>query len=325
MMKKIIVKVIFAAIIILSVTFIAYFLADQHPNNAQVRWLDITQAEKEVQKELLGLNAPVHERYFKWFTSAVSGDLGTYYTDKKPVNYLLFMYMADSFLLNAVAFVVAISIALPMGVLAATKERKWRDHIIMVLTMVLTSVPSFYFGLLTILWVARKMPGFLPISGMGDVRLIARGYPSLWSQITDIAHHMVLPVASISLVWIGTLVPYIRNAMLEVIHQDYIRTAKAKGLAPYNIFFKHTLRNALLPLISLMAMLIPTLIMSNIFVEEIFSWPGIGMLFIESIRYGETDMMVAIVLCYAIMVILGNLIADGLYAKADARLKGGAL
>lgn len=324
-MKKIVLKILFAWIILMSVTFIAYFLADQHPNNAQVRWLNITQAEKEVQKELLGLNTPVHERYITWLGKTLSGDLGTYYTDKKPVTYLLFMYMADSFLLNAVAFIVAISIALPMGVLAAAKERKWHDHVIMVLTMVFTSVPSFYFGLLTILWVARKMPGLLPISGMGDVRLIARGYTSLWSQVKDIAHHMVLPVTSIALVWIGTLVPYIRNAMLEVIHQDYIRTAKAKGLAPYSVFFKHTLRNALLPLISLMAMLVPTLIISNIFVEKIFSWPGIGMLFIESIQYGETDMMVAIVLSYAIMVILGNMIADILYAKADARLKGGAL
>ncbi|HAS74401.1 MAG TPA: hypothetical protein DCS67_09680 [Clostridiales bacterium UBA8960] len=232
--------------------------------------------------------------------------------------------MGRSFLLNGVALLVAIGIAVPLGVYSAMKARKWRDTLILIMTMIFTSVPSFYFGLLTILWVARKAPNLFPISGMGSIIYIARGYPSLWVQLIDLSHHMILPVGSIALVWIGTLTPYVRTAMLEVIHQDYVRTAKSKGLTNFTVFFKHTLRNALLPFISVLAMLIPNLVISNIFVEQVFSWPGMGWLYINSIWFGESEMVIAITLCYAILVLFGNFMADALYQRADARLKGGA-
>ena len=323
-MKSVITKSIFAIIILLTVTFITFYFMDLRPNNAEEFALKLsgsTVAEIEAKMEELGYNDALHTRYFRWLGQVIKGDLGFYFNRNQPVNGYLFKYMGRSFLINVVAFILSLTISIPLGILAAMKERKARDTAILVLTMIFTSVPSFYFGLLTILWVARKFPGVLPISGIGDTILIARGYPDLWTQIQDTAHHMILPVMSISVVWVGTMVPYIRNAMLEVIHQDYVRTAKSKGLTPFKVFFKHTFKNALLPLISVATMLIPTLIISNILVEKVFSWPGIGMLFIESIRSGERDMVIAIVLFYAILVVTGNFISDALYKKADNRLK----
>ncbi|MBE0450893.1 MAG: ABC transporter permease [Clostridia bacterium] len=326
-MWRIATKVFFASLILLTITYATFFLTDLQPRHASYSKLIYTgrpTSEIEAFKEEQGLNDPVNTKYIRWLNAAKKGDLGTYYDRNKPVTEYLPKFMGRSFLLNGVAFIVAISISIPLGVLSAIKERKWSDYVVMVLTMIFTSVPSFYFGLLTILWVARKMPGLLPISGMGTTILVAKGYPSLWVQIFDVAHHMILPVASIGLVWIGTLTPFVRSAMLEVIHQDYVRTAKSKGLSNYKVFFKHTLRNALVPFISILAMLIPNLIISNIFVEQVFSWPGMGWLYINSIWAGESEMVIAITLCYAIMVLIGNFVADALYMRTDARLKGGA-
>lgn len=327
-MRRLLIKLIFAVFILLSITYITFFLTNMHPRQAIISKLVYTgrpTSEIEAFKESEGLNDPVSTRFSRWFNKAVKGDFGTYYDRNKPVTEYLPKFMGRSFLLNGVALFVAVFIAVPLGVLSAMKARKWRDTLILILTMVFTSVPSFYFGLLTILWVARKFPGLLPISGMGTTIYIARGYPSLWVQIVDLSHHMILPVASIALVWIGTLTPYVRTAMLEVIHQDYVRTAKAKGLSNFVVFFKHTLRNALLPFISVLAMLIPNLIISNIFVEQVFSWPGMGWLYINSIWGGESEMVLAITICYALLVLLGNFVADALYIRADARLGGGAI
>lgn len=327
-MKHVLLKITFAILILFTVTLITFLLMDIRPVKAEFSVLQkvgVTVAEIEAQKEALGYNDPLHIRYFRWLKQVLVGDLGFYFNRNKPVNDYLFKFMGRSFLLNGVAFAVSLAISIPMGILAAMKERKASDTLILVLTMIFTSVPSFYFGLLTVLSVVRHFPDLLPVSGMGDVILIARGYPNFWVQFKDVAHHMILPVMSISLVWIGTMVPYIRNAMLEVIHQDYVRTAKSKGLTNFAVFYKHTFRNALLPLISVASMLLPTLIISNILVEKVFSWPGMGMLFIESLYGGERDMVIAIVLFYAILVVLGNFLSDALYSKADARLKEGLI
>ncbi len=325
-MKNFIMKFIFALLILFTVTLITFVLMDMRPVKAEVRALEkvgVTLAEIEAQMEELGYNDPIHIRYFRWLGKVFKGDLGFYYDRNNTVNSYLFTFMSRSILLNAVAFIVSLVVSIPMGILAAMKARKAGDTIILILTMIFTSIPSFYFGLLLVLYFVRYFPGTLPVSGIGDVLLRARGYPNIWVQLIDLAHHLVLPVLSISLVWIGTLVPFVRNAMLDVIHQDYVRTAKSKGLTNFTVFFKHTFRNALLPLISVASMLLPTLIISNILVEKVFSWPGMGMLFIESLYGGERDMVIAITLFYALIVIAGNFLSDALYVKSDARLKEG--
>jgi peptide/nickel transport system permease protein len=325
-MKRLVIKVLFGIVILFVISYVTFLLTDLHPRHASLMKFTIAPPSQiEAFKESQGMNDAVNVRYMRWLNQAVRGDLGFYYDRNSPVTDYLYTFLGRSMLLNGVALCVAITIALPLGVLSAMKERTFSDYLVMIATMIFGSVPSFYFGLITILWTARKFPGLLPISGMGNVILIARGYPSLWVQLTDIAHHMVLPVASIALVWIGTLTPFIRTSILEVKHQDYVRTAKAKGLSQLSVFFKHMLRNALLPFVSLLIMIIPTLIISNIFVEQVFSWPGLGWSYINAIYKGESEMVMAITLCYALLVVVGNSIGDTLYSRADARLKGGSL
>ena len=324
-MRKILMKGLSALLILITITYIAFTFLEVGLVKAERRAINQNRSQAEVTEKLteMGFYDPIHIKYTKWASNVLKGNLGDYYDSKvtpRPVNDYLYKFMGRTILLNGVAFLVAIGISVPLGVLAAVKVRKKTDTIILILTMIFTSVPSFYFGLLLVLSFVRHFPGILPVSGIGDVLYIARGYPNIWVQVIDVIKHMILPGGAIALVWIGTLVPFIRTSMLEVMHQDYVRTAKAKGLKLMTVFFKHTFRNALLPMISITVMLLPTLVISNILVEQVFSWPGMGFLLLESINKGERDMVMAILLLYAIIVILGNLLSELLIKKADARL-----
>lgn len=324
-MKKILTKGLSALLILIAITAIAFTFLEVGSPKAEKRAIDQNRSQAEVTEKLteMGFYDPIHIKYIRWATNVLKGDFGDYYDNKvtpRPVNEYLFKFMSRTVLLNGVAFLVALGVSVPLGILAAVKVRKKVDTIILILTMIFTSVPSFYFGLLLVLSFVRNFPGILPISGMGNVIYIARGYPNIWVQALDIMKHMILPGGAIALVWIGTLVPFIRTSMLEVMHQDYVRTAKAKGLKPMTVFFKHTFRNALLPMISITFMLLPTLVISNILVEQVFSWPGMGFLLLESINFGERDMVMAILLLYALIVIFGNFFSEFLIKKADARI-----
>lgn len=323
-MRKLAYQSIFALIILVLITYTAFYLMDLRPYKAEeeaLRKVIKTEEAFETQLKALGYRDPIHIKYIRWGKALLRGDLGHYYDRNKPVKDYLFKYMGRTLLLNGVAFVLAISLALPLGVYAATREKTVFDFLLLILTMLFTAIPSFYFGLLGILGLVRNFPGLLPVSGMGDILYLARGYPDLWTQLFDLAHHMILPVLSIAIVWVGMLIPHIRIAMIEILHQDYIRTAKAKGLSAFIVLFKHGLKNAALPIISLTALIIPTLIISNILVEKVFSWPGMGLLFVESLYRGERDMVLSIVLIYTILVITGNSLSDALSSKVDTRLK----
>jgi len=323
-MRKLAFHSFFALTILIVITYTAFYLMDLRPYKAEeeaLRKVIKTEEAFEAQLEKLGYRDPIHIKYIRWGKALLKGDLGHYYDRNKPVSEYLFKYMGRTLLLNGVAFMFAISIALPLGVYAATREKKLTDFLLLILTMLFTAIPSFYFGLLGILGLVRNFPGLLPVSGMGDIIHLARGYPDVGTQLLDLAYHLILPVLSIAIVWVGMLTPHIRVAMIEILHQDYIRTAKAKGLNAFSVLFKHGLKNAILPIIALTALIIPTLIISNILVEKVFSWPGMGLLFVESLYRGERDMVLSIVLVYTILVITGNSLSDALSSKVDIRIK----
>lgn len=324
-MKKILMKTLSALLILIAITAITFTFLEVGLSKAEKQAVNQNRSQAEVTEMLteMGYYDPIHIKYIKWVTNVLKGDLGDYYDYKvipQPVNDYLLKFMSRTVLLNGVAFFVAIGVSVPLGVLAAVKVRKKTDTLILILTMIFTSVPSFYFGLLLVLTFVRNFPGILPVSGMGDILYLAKGYPNIWVQIVDVIKHLILPVIAIALVWVGTLVPFIRTSMLDVLHQDYVRTAKSKGLKPVTVFFKHTFRNAILPMISITMMLLPTLVISNILVEKVFSWPGMGLLLIDSINKGERDMIMAILLIYALVVLVSNFFSDFLLKKADARL-----
>lgn len=258
--------------------------------------------------------------YPEWLLNAIKGDFGRSLTLGEPVIDVVKPAIARTLLLNATAFIVSLIVSIPIGILSATGKSNLSKYFTMFFTAVATAVPAYIIGLFLIYNLSTRINWF-PINGMRSLLFQIRGYHNIWQEIGDIARHMILPVFAMSVVMVGTFVPFIRNALLEVLHQDYIRTAKAKGLAGRVILFKHALKNAILPFISVAAMMLPGLIMSNIFIETVFRWPGVGMMFIEAIYNFDVYLVATIVLFYAALTLLGSFLSDFLSTRMDPRIK----
>jgi len=214
-------------------------------------------------------------------------------------------------LLMGTALFVTIIVAVPLGILAAVKQYSWADKIITSLATIGYALPSFVLGILLLYIFSIKLNLF-PSFGMQSL--------GQENNPADIAWHMVLPVASLAIQQIAGWSRYMRASMLEVLQQDYVRTARAKGLSGSRVLFKHALRNALIPVITLLGLTIPSLLAGAAITEVIFSWPGLGYMTVQSVQTNDYPTVLAIVMIGGVMVIMGNLLADILYGLADPRI-----
>lgn len=262
----------------------------------------------------------MQHKFSDWLADVFRGDFGLHYRTGEPVMNIVLQPVARTLLLNGTAFIVSIFFSIPLGIISATGKGSLSKYLTMFFTSAATSVPAYIIGLFLIYNLSPRINWF-PINGMRSILFQIRGYNSIWQEIGDVARHMVLPVFSMSFVMTGTFVPFIRNALLEVLHQDYVRTAKAKGLSKPVILIRHALKNAILPFISVATMMLPGLIMSNIFVETVFRWPGVGLMFIEGVFSYEVHLTATVVLFYAAVTVFGSLLSDILVAKMDPRIK----
>ncbi len=258
-----------------------------------------------------GLDDPVIVRYGKWLMQMARGDFGTSFTSKRPVLVEIRDRLPNTLLLTGVSLIVTLAIAIPLGVLSAVKQYSLFDQIATTLTFAGQSVPVFWFGLLLIIVFHVKL-GWLPGSGMATL-----GQPF---SIADRIRHLVLPVTMLALVMAAGYMRYMRSAMLEVIHQDYIRTARAKGQVERVIILKHALRNALVPLVTLVALDIPFLFSGALFTERIFAWPGMGRLYYDAAMKTDYPLLMALLMIVAALIVFSNLLADILYAYLDPRI-----
>jgi peptide/nickel transport system permease protein len=244
---------------------------------------------------------------------------GYSFTDGVPVMEKVFRRLPPTVLLMGTALIVTIIFAIPIGIIAAVRQYSWTDKIITTAATFGYAIPSFLLGtyvlylggVLLKTWSGGAL-GF-PLFGMES--LGSRGDP------VDIAWHMVLPVAALAILSIAAWSRYTRSSMLDVLHQDYVRTARAKGLPRRSVIYKHALRNALIPIVTLLGLSIPTLIAGAAITETIFSWPGIGSMFIESVGNKDYPVIMAVAMLSGVAVIAGNLLADVLYGFVDPRIK----
>lgn len=181
-------------------------------------------------------------------------------------------------------------------------------------------MPTFFFALILIFVFARNIE-WLPLNGMSTSIMAVRGYESLWQQITDVGKHMILPVTVLTMTSLATLTRYTRNSVIEVINQDYIRTARSKGLKEKVVIYKHAFRNALLPLITILGMWVPSLFGGAILLETVFLWPGIGRVLLNGITSQDQSLVMATLVFYAVLRVIGNLLADVSYGLADPRVR----
>ena len=264
------------------------------------------------QKAQLGLDKPVPVRYVLWMRQILHGNLGFSAQDRQPIGQKIKERLGPTLRLMSTALLIALLISVPVGVVSALRQYSLLDYLVTVAGFAAISIPSFFLGLMGIYIFALKL-GWLPTSGLATV-----GRPH---TLSDTLRHLILPAFVLGLAQAAPLIRYVRSSMLEVIRQDYINVARAKGLRERAVIYRHALRNALIPLVTVVALSLPLLLGGTVIIEQIFQWPGMGTLAITAVKGRDYPVIMAINLITATMILTSNLIADILYAVIDPRIK----
>ena len=267
-------------------------------------------------KALYGFDQPLHIRYFKWITEAIKGNLGDSLQFSKPVTSVINDYVWNSFILSAFSYILSILLAVPIGIISATKQYSKFDMGATVFALIGISMPAFFLGLLMIKVFAIDLH-ILPVSGMRTAGLNVTGFAAM----VDVGKHLVLPTLVLAFSGVGSLMRYTRTSMLEVIKQDYIRTARAKGLSERTVIYRHALRNALIPIVTILGLMLPGLFGGAMITEQIFAFPGIGKIALGALSKRDYPLMMGFNMFMAVLVLLGNLLSDILYAAVDPRVR----
>jgi peptide/nickel transport system permease protein len=262
----------------------------------------------------LGLDDPVHIQYAKWFRSMITGDWGFSFATRAPVATLIQQRMPQTLQVVGLAYLLSIALALPIGILSSLKPYSWFDNVATTFAFIGFSVPTFFTGLLLILIFSVNLR-WLPFIYDSTLKI------NSWSAFSLQLKQMIMPVTVLALFQTGTTTRFVRSAMLDNLPQDYARTARSKGLAERVVIVRHVLRNSLIPVVTLVALGVPTIFSGAIVTEQIFRINGIGELLIKSIQNSDTPVVMAITFIFAALVVLFNLVADVLYGVLDPRIR----
>ena len=307
-------RLVQSAIVLAAMSFIVYALIGLMPGDPIDLMITsnpkITSEDVARLRRLYGLDRPIVERYGNWLAAALSGDFGYSRLFAKPVGQVLLPALANTVTLLGLAFLLSLSIGLPIGMAAALKPRSAADYAVNLAAFAGISVPPFWLALLLIILFAVIL-GVLPAGGAGAV-----ASESLW----DHGRYIVLPVASLTIASIGGHTRYMRAAMIETLRQDYIRTARAKGLGRRRIIVHHALRNALIPVVTIVALDFGSLFSGALVTETIFAYPGMGKLIYDSILGNDFNVALVALLLATGLTLIGNLLADIAYVGLDPRI-----
>ena len=274
--------------------------------NPSMRAEDLERIERN-----FGLDRPLYVQYVKWAGGVLTGDWGRSYRDSRPVRAVIFDRIPATFELAATALALAIVLGVGIGVLGAVRQYSIADYLATVGAMLALSIPTFWFGLVGIYFFSLRL-GWLPA---GNMYTIGDG------SALNYLHHLILPSLVLSLVHVAVWSRYMRTATLDAISQDFVKTARAKGLSERRVLMKHIVGNALLPMITLAGMQLPTILTGALVTETVFTWPGMGRLFLDSLGYSDYPVVMGLLMFSAILVLLGSLIADIVIAIVDPRIR----
>ncbi len=309
MFKYIIKRILIAIPVLIGITIIDYAIMSLAGSPLEMlagpRVSEEAIANKEI---LLGLDKPVYVQYFIWVKQLLQGNLGTSIKSYQSVATMIGSHIGPTLLLMGTSLIVGLAIAVPAGIFSAIHQYKKRDYAVVTLSFVGVSIPGFFLALMLIYLFTVRL-GWLPSSGMTTLGTDG----GFW----DVVQHMIMPVTVLAVSVTGSNIRYVRSSMLEILQSDYLRTATAKGIGRKRVINKHALRNALIPIITVIGIQIPTLFGGSIIVEKIFSWPGLGLMTMNSILSRDYPVIMGVCLLSAVVVLVGNLITDILYALVD--------
>lgn len=270
---------------------------------------NVSQADLDRLNENLGLNDPLPVQYVKWLGGMLRGDWGASYRDGRPVTQAILERLPATLELMLASLFISVVLAVPIGIYTATRASRFPRYIVNVFTMLGISVPTFWTGLMVILVFAGQL-GWIPTGGRSRS-------DDLLSQL----HHLIAPATVLGLVSLAGFARYIHSSMIEVMQEDYIRTARAKGLRDRTVVLRHGFRNASIPVITLLGLEVPKLFSGALVTEVVFSWPGLGRLITESILGRNYPVLMGAFMLSAVMVVIGNLIADVCYGLVNPQIR----
>jgi peptide/nickel transport system permease protein len=321
-MKTFLLRRLLAAIpLIILVTFITKAMLVASPGN----FLDALRLNPSITREyVMQLERKYHldsnnvfERYWYWFWPAIQGDFGYSFTKSAPVSSLIGERVLNTLLLTGSALLFSWVFAIPLGVLAAVYRNRWVDKIIGFISFFGLSIPSVFFSLLMILFAAKT--GLFPAGGIHDQ--VMWGVMSPWQKFVDTLWHLVLPMIVLGTIGLAQYVRQMRSEMIETLSQDYIRTARAKGLSQWRVLTRHALGNAINPLITIFGFSLASLLAGALLTESVFGWPGLGVLTFDALVDKDEPLVMASVVMLVLMLVIGNLVADVLLAIIDPRIR----
>ena len=300
-------------VVLFAVTVITFILEKLVPGNPAIDLLGAKANAVQIQQldHLLGLDRPVYIQYWKWLDGLLHGNLGFSYKREQTVNSLLIVAAPKTLVLVGYSTVIAVLIAIPMGILQAVKRNSWFDYAATTVSFVLYATPVFFLGLVCLLIFSDDLNWFAPQAPSAD---------GIVPYLTN-ANEMFLPVMTLALPSVASYSRYVRSSVLDQITQDYVRTAVAKGAKQGRVLYRHVLRNALMPMITLLGYALPALFSGALITEVVFNMPGLGLLYINSAEQADYATMLGLTVLITIATILGSLIADIGYAAVDPRVR----
>lgn len=306
-------RLVHAILVLFVVSVLTFALVNLAPGGpAIMTTMETTLEQHEAHRIRLGLDKPIHVRFGKWLLATFRGDFGRSFNDGRPVLDVLGERLPPTLLLGGATLLVSLAAGVPIGVFSATHRYSPYDHTVTLFSFFGVSVPAFWLAIMLILLFSVELR-WLPSSGIATI-----GMPF---SILDRVAHMLMPVVVLATVTLPQLVRFTRSALLEVLSQDYVRTARAKGMREPRVLFRHALRNALIPVATVLGLLIPRLIGGAVITETIFGWPGMGQLAVTSAIGRDYPLIMGVTVIVAAVVIAANLAVDLAYGWLDPRIR----
>lgn len=313
MSKYIIKRILIAIPVLIGITIIDYAIMCLAGSPLEMlQGPRISEAAIEAKKIAMGLDQPIYVQYFVWLEQLLQGNMGFSIKTYQPVSQMILEHLGPTLLLMGASMITGLLIAVPAGIYSAVKQYSKGDYAVVTASFLGSSVPGFFLSMILVYIFTVKL-GLLPSSGM--ITLGTDG------GAADIAKHMVMPVLVLAFSIAGTNIRYIRSAVLEILQQDYLRTARSKGIGHFLVINKHALRNALIPIVTVIGMQIPMLFGGQVIIEQIFSWPGLGLMTMSAINSRDYPVIMGVCLLSAIVVLVANLVTDILYALVDPTIQ----